>query len=265
MAGRRDRPRDEDPLLCPACETLFLYGEGCPTPACRKRLRLASGLPFRDRPPDVPIAPLPPLTDLLQPPAHAPSLTVPAVPRAPPPSAEVTNAVISAPSPLPPLPPLLPSPPPAPPLRTTGDPLPAAAASAAALALLPLLPAPPPPAAHSGPGRRRMTVEDRIEQAQWFGASEEEMEECGTDLQALQRLINRLGKRERSESHNSRVRAQYNPRARAERHDPRAASAEYERTRKFVFTKDELKDREAFRKAGTVARSASVKSCSSLE
>jgi hypothetical protein len=110
-----------------------------------------------------------------------------------------------------------------------------------------------------------MTVEDRIEQAQWFGASEEEMEECGTDLQALQRLIARLGDRER-------YTARYNPRARAERHSrsysaeaAEAASAEYERTHKFVFFKDELKDREAFRKAGTVARSVSVKSCSSLE
>ena len=91
------------------------------------------------------------------------------------------------------------------------------------------------------------------------------MEECGTDLQALQRLIARLGDRER-------YTARYNPRARAERHSrsysaeaAEAASAEYERTHKFVFTKDELKDREAFRKAGTVARSASVKSCSSLE
>ena len=100
-----------------------------------------------------------------------------------------------------------------------------------------------------------MTVDDRIEQAEKHGASDDEIKQCGRDLRALIRLIDRVAKRDRYDRRNRA--AQYNPSAAAARYDSEAAAAQYERTHKFVFKANELEQREASRKDGNCLSSYS--------
>jgi hypothetical protein len=91
-----------------------------------------------------------------------------------------------------------------------------------------------------------MTVDDRIEQAEKHGASDDEIKQCGRDLRALIRLIDRVAKRDR-----------YDRRNRAAQYNPSAAAARYERTHKFVFKANELEQREASWKDGNCLSSYS--------